>query len=71
MRMRVISVRRHLSQILKNLHVPAGDRTGDPLISSRALNHVAIKADLYRKAVQVYDIPNLYLVPSRNKLHKV
>ena len=46
----------------KNLHVPAEDRTRDPLISSLALYHVALKAGLYRKAVQVYDIPNLYPV---------
>ena len=48
--------------LLKNLHVPAEDRTGDPSISSPALYHVAIKAGLYRKAVQVYYIPNLYPV---------
>ena len=45
--------------LLKNLHVPAEDRTGDSSIYSRALYHVAIKAGLYRRAVQVYDIPNL------------
>ena len=48
--------------LLKNLHVPAKDRTGDPSIYSLALYHVAIKAGLYRKAVQVYYIPNLYPV---------
>ena len=48
--------------LLKNLHSPAEDRTGDPWIYSRALYHVAIKAGLYRKAVQVYDIPNQYPV---------
>ena len=47
---------------LKNLNAPADDRTGDPSIYSRALYHVAIKAGLYRKAVQVYIIPNLYPV---------
>ena len=62
MHMRVIYVGRHLSRTLKNIHVPAEDRTGDPSISSLALYHVAIKAGLYRKAVQVYDIPNLYPV---------
>ena len=46
----------------KTLHAPAEDRTGDPSIYSRALYHVAIKAGLYRKAAQVYDIPNLYPV---------
>ena len=46
----------------KNLHAPAEDRTEDPSISGRALYHVAIKAGLYRKAVQVYHIPNLYHV---------
>ena len=49
-------------KLLKNFHAPAEDQTGDPLIYSRALYHVAIKAGLYRKAVQVYDIPNIYPV---------
>ena len=48
--------------LLKNFHAPAEDRTGNPSIYSLALYHVAIKAGLYRKAVQVYDIPNLYPV---------
>ena len=39
------------------LHAPAKDRTEDPSILSLALYHVAIKDGLYRKAVQVYDIP--------------
>ena len=43
--------------LIKNFHVPAGDRTGDPSIYSLALYHVAIKAGLYRKAVKVYYIP--------------
>ena len=43
--------------LFKNLPVPTGDRTGDPSIYSLELHHVAIKAGLYRKAVQVYDIP--------------
>ena len=46
----------------KILHAPAEDRTGDLSIYSLALYHVAIKAGLYRKAVQVYHIPNLYPV---------
>ena len=58
----VISVGRHLSRTLKKSHAPAEDRTGNPSIYSQALYHVAIKADLYRKAVQVYYIPNLYPV---------
>ena len=63
MHMWVIYVGRHLSRTLKKIHhSPAEDRTGDPSIYSRALYHVAIKAGLYRKAVQVYDIPNLYPV---------
>ena len=63
MHMWVIYAGRHLSRTLKkNLHVPAEDRTGDPSISSLALYHVAIKAGLYRKAVQVYYIPNQYPV---------
>ena len=62
MHMWAIYVGRHLSRTLKNLRVPAEDRTGDPLISSLALYHVAIKAGLYRKAVQVYIISNLYPV---------
>ena len=36
---------------------PNEDRTGDLSILRRALYHVAIKAGLYRKAVQVYYIP--------------
>ena len=48
--------------LLKNIHVPAEDRTGDPSICSRTLFHVAIKAGLHRKVVQVYAIPNLYPV---------
>ena len=48
--------------LLKNSHAPAEDRTGDHSIYRLALYHVAIKAGLYRKAVQVYDIPNLYPV---------
>ena len=51
-----------MSRTLKKFHAPAEDRTGDPSISSRALYHVAIKAGVYRKAVQVYDTPNLYPV---------
>ena len=63
MHMWVIYVGRHLSRTLKkNLHVPAEDRTRDPSIYSLALYHVAIKAGLYRKAVQVYYILNLYPV---------
>ena len=58
----IISVGRHLSRTLKKSNAPAEDRTGDPSIDSRALYHVAIKAGLYRKAVQVYDIPNIYPV---------
>ena len=57
----VIYVGRHLSRTLKNFHAPAEDRTGDPSIYSLALYHVAIKAGLYRKAVQVYYIPNYTL----------
>ena len=63
MHMRVIYVGRHLSRTLKKIfHAPAEDRTGDLLIYSLALYHVAIKAGMYRKAVQVYFIPNLYPV---------
>ena len=62
MHMWVISVGRHLSRSLKNLHVPAEDRARDLSIYSLALYHVAIQAGLYRKAVQVYDIPNIYPV---------
>ena len=63
MHMWVIYVGRHLSRTLENLHVSAGDRTGDLSFLRRALYHVAIKAGLYRKAVlKVYDIPNQYPV---------
>ena len=37
---------------------PAGDRTCDPPHKSPILYRVAIKAGLYRKAVQVFIIPN-------------
>ena len=60
MHMWIISVGRHLSRTLKKANAPAEDRTGDPSIYSLALYHVAIKAGLYRKAVQVYHIPNIY-----------
>ena len=62
MHMLVIYVWCYLSRTLKKLHAPAEGRTGDPSIYSRALYHVAIKAGLYRKAIQVYDIPYLYPV---------
>ena len=45
-----------------NSHAPAEGRAGDPSIYGLALYHVAIKAGLHRKAVQVYYIPNLYPV---------
>ena len=54
--------RNYCHGLLKNSHAPAEDRTGDPSIYSLVLYHVAIKAGLYRKAVQVYYIPNLYPV---------
>ena len=53
-----------MSRLLKNLNVPAEDRTGDPSILSRTLYHVALKTGLYRKAVQVFYIPNLIPVVS-------
>ena len=43
--------------LFKKLHAPDGDRTADPSIQNLALYHVAIKADFYHKAVQVYGIP--------------
>ena len=49
-------------RLFTKLHAPAEDQTGDPLIYSLALYHVAVKAGLYPKAVQVYYIPNLYPV---------
>ena len=49
-------------RLLKNFYVPAEDRTGDLSILRQALYYVAIKASLYREAVQVYYIPNLYPV---------
>ena len=51
-----------MSRTLKKSNAPAEDRTGDLSIYSLALYHVAIKAGLYRKAVQVYYRPNLYPV---------
>ena len=69
MHMWVIYVGRHLSRTLKKfLYIPAEDRAGDLSIMRRALYHVAIKAGLYRKAVQVYYIPNLYPVTQRNEI---
>ena len=62
MHMWVICVGRHLSRALKNVHAPAGDGTGDRLIYKRTLHHVAIKAGLYHKTIQVCDVPNLYPV---------
>ena len=52
----------HLSRTHENHHAPAEDRTRDLSINSRVHYHVAIKAGLYRKAVQVYGIPILYPV---------
>ena len=60
-------VGRHLSRTLKKSNAPAEDRSGDPSIYSLALYHVAIKAGLYRKAVQVYYIPNLYPVTQKKQ----
>ena len=51
-----------MSRTLKKSNAPVEGRTGDPSIYNLALYHVAIKAGLYHKAVQVYDIPNLYPV---------
>ena len=45
----------------KKLHVPAKDKTEDPSFNNLTLYHVALKG-LFSKAVQVYDIPNLYPV---------
>ena len=70
MHMWVIYAGRHLSRTLKNFYVPAEDRTGDLSILRRAFYHVAIKAGLYRKAVQVYYIPNQYPVTSTNNKNK-
>ena len=58
----VIYVGQHSSQTLKTSHAPVEDRAGDLVIYSLAIHHVAIKAGLYRKAVQVYDISELYTV---------
>ena len=72
MHMCVIYGGRHLSQTLKkNLHALAKDQTGDPSISSLALYHIAIKSGLYSKAVQVYDIPNLYPMTLRKIYPKI
>ena len=71
MHMWVISIGSHLSWTLKNLHAPAEDRTEDPSITSRTLYHIAIKAGLHRKAVQVYDIPNLYPVTKEKENDRV
>ena len=60
----------HLSRTLKKSNAPAEDRTGDPSIYSLALYHVAIKAGLYHKAVQVYRIPNQYPVTLISKKQK-
>ena len=62
MHMWVISVGRHLSRTHKKSNASAEDRPGDPSIYILALYHVTIKAGLYRKEVQVYDIPSIYPV---------
>ena len=51
-----------MSRILKNLPVPAGDRTGDVFDLEASTLPRRYKIGLYRQAVQVYDIPNLYPV---------
>ena len=66
----VIYIGHHLSLTLKYSHAPAENRTGDPSIYSLALYHVAIKAGLYCKAVQVFYIPNLYPVTYQNDIIK-
>ena len=45
------------------------DRGSNPVrrIQSPALYHVAIKAGFYRKAVEVYHVPNCYIPPSYNE----
>ena len=57
MHMWVIYVGRHLSRGGKNRD-PTGTRTQGLSLTVRALYHVAINAGLYRKAVQVYYIPD-------------
>ena len=51
-----------LSRTLTNLHFPAEDRTGNRSIQALAFYQVLIISGLYRKAVQVYAIPNQYPV---------
>ena len=45
----------------KILYVPSPDLNPGLLGDRRTLYHVAIKAGLYRKPVQVYDIPNYHI----------
>ena len=45
----------------KIIYVPSPDSNAGLLGDRRTLYHVAIKAGLYRKAVQVYDIPNYHI----------
>ena len=65
--MRIIYVVRYLSRTLKNLVCPQPEFEPMTLGKRRTLYHVAIKAGLYRNAVQVYGSPNLYRV-TKNKL---
>ena len=58
MHMWVIYVGRHLSRTLKKSPCPGRGSNRGPF----ELKSIAIKAGLYRKAVQVYIIPNVYPV---------
>ena len=60
--MLVISIGRHLSRTLKKSTCPGRGPNRGPSIYCLALYHISLKAGLYRKAVQVYHIPNLYPV---------
>ena len=60
MRMWVIHVRPHLSWILKESLCPGQRFELGPFdLNANTLSH-CYKVGLYRKAVQAYDIPNLY-----------
>ena len=62
MHMWVIYIGRHLSRNLKQSPCPGRGSNRGPFDLKSSTLPRRYKAGLYRKAVQVYDIPNLYPV---------
>ena len=71
MHMRVIYVGRHLSRTLKKFPCPSRGSNRGPFDPEASTLPRAIKAGLYRKAVQVYYIPNLYPVTLRKEFSPI